>query len=154
MLKPADHPLIKCFVSLLSCMYNFLLKHSQVICLTIVQLSTPSRMFTEISGRSCCQPKSDRLLTCCYLVEVFPSCNDSDVSNPNTNAFNNTCCVLWPPGWALWNHPDSVPPSLKQGLTDAHCKLSDYYYKIDTSPYYLWSSRECYKLSCAIYMYL
>ncbi|KAF8237819.1 hypothetical protein L208DRAFT_1245537 [Tricholoma matsutake] len=36
--------------------------------------------------------------------------------------------------------PDSVPPSLKQGLTDAHCKLSDYYYKIDTSPYYLWSS--------------
>ena len=27
--------------------------------------------------------------------------------------------------------PDSVPPSLKQGLTDAHRKLSDYYYKID-----------------------
>ena len=46
--------------------------------------------------------------------------------------------------------PDSVPSSLKQGLTDAHRKLSDYYYKIDTSPYYLWSSRECYKFSCAI----
>jgi len=46
--------------------------------------------------------------------------------------------------------PDSVPPSLKQGLTDAHHKLSDYYYKIDTSPYYLWSSCECYKFSCAI----
>ena len=26
--------------------------------------------------------------------------------------------------------PDSVPPSLKQGLTDAYRKLSDYYYKI------------------------
>ena len=46
--------------------------------------------------------------------------------------------------------PDSVPPSLKQGLTDAHRKLSDYYYKIDTSPYYLWSSCECCKLLCAI----
>ena len=26
--------------------------------------------------------------------------------------------------------PDSIPPSLKQGLTDAHRKLSDYYYII------------------------
>jgi hypothetical protein len=36
--------------------------------------------------------------------------------------------------------PSSVPPSLRKGLTDAHQKLSDYYYKIDQSPYYLWSS--------------
>ena len=56
----------------------------------------------------------------------------------------------------IWDFPDSVPPSLKEGLTDAHHKLSDYYYKIDTSPYYLWSSHECYKFLCAItinYMY-
>ena len=38
--------------------------------------------------------------------------------------------------------PETVPPSLKKGLTDAHHKLSDYYYKIDASPYYLWSSRK------------
>lgn len=38
--------------------------------------------------------------------------------------------------------PDAVSPSLKKGLMDAHLKLSDYYYKIDESPYYLWSSRK------------
>ncbi|KAF8812636.1 hypothetical protein BYT27DRAFT_7086509, partial [Phlegmacium glaucopus] len=38
--------------------------------------------------------------------------------------------------------PDTISPSLKKGLLDAHLKLSDYYYKIDESPYYLWSSRK------------
>jgi hypothetical protein len=38
--------------------------------------------------------------------------------------------------------PDTASPSLKKGLVDAHLKLSDYYYKIDASPYYLWSSRK------------
>jgi hypothetical protein len=37
---------------------------------------------------------------------------------------------------------DTASPSLKKGLVDAHLKLSDYYYKIDASPYYLWSSRK------------
>lgn len=37
--------------------------------------------------------------------------------------------------------PDSVPDQLKLGLTDAHCKLSDYYYKFDESPYYTWAAR-------------
>ncbi len=32
--------------------------------------------------------------------------------------------------------PMSTPPELKQGLLDAHCKLSDYYYKYDESPFY------------------
>ena len=40
--------------------------------------------------------------------------------------------------------PDTASPSLKKGLTDAHLKLSDYYYKIDASPFYLWSSRKFY----------
>jgi hypothetical protein len=33
-------------------------------------------------------------------------------------------------------------PRLIQGLTDAHLKLSEYYYKFDESPFYLWSSRK------------
>jgi hypothetical protein len=38
--------------------------------------------------------------------------------------------------------PDTAAPELKKGLTDAHLKLSDYYYKFDESPYYLWSARK------------
>jgi hypothetical protein len=38
--------------------------------------------------------------------------------------------------------PDNTPARLKLGLTRAHRKLSDYYGKIDDSPYYTWSSRE------------
>ena len=44
----------------------------------------------------------------------------------------------------LSNLPDIVLPSLKKGLMDAHLKLSDYYYKIDASPFYLWSSHKSY----------
>ena len=46
--------------------------------------------------------------------------------------------------------PDTASPSLKKGLTDAHLKLSDYYYKIDASPFYLWSLRKSYIQSILI----
>ena len=36
--------------------------------------------------------------------------------------------------------PNLVSPNLKCGLTDAHCKLSDYYYKYDKSPFYIWAA--------------
>ncbi|KAJ7312326.1 hypothetical protein DFH08DRAFT_717787 [Mycena albidolilacea] len=36
--------------------------------------------------------------------------------------------------------PNTVDITLKQGLIDAHTKLSDYYYKFDTSPYYIWAA--------------
>ena len=36
--------------------------------------------------------------------------------------------------------PDSVPPRIKLGLTDAHRKLSDYYYQFDASPFYIWAA--------------
>ncbi len=35
----------------------------------------------------------------------------------------------------------TTPPELKQGLLDAHRKLSDYYYKYDESPFYTWAAR-------------
>ncbi|KAJ6454388.1 hypothetical protein C8R45DRAFT_944645 [Mycena sanguinolenta] len=36
--------------------------------------------------------------------------------------------------------PSGTEPVLLNGLTAAHNKLSDYYYKFDASPYYLWAS--------------
>jgi hypothetical protein len=38
--------------------------------------------------------------------------------------------------------PDSVSPKVKLGLTDAHRKLSDYYYQFDVSPFYTWAACE------------
>lgn len=35
-----------------------------------------------------------------------------------------------------------LSPQLIQGLSDAHIKLSEYYYKFDQSPFYLWASRK------------
>jgi hypothetical protein len=36
--------------------------------------------------------------------------------------------------------PSSVSLSIKKGLTDAHRKLSDYYYKYNESPFYTWAA--------------
>ncbi|KAG2110194.1 hypothetical protein BD769DRAFT_1365184 [Suillus cothurnatus] len=36
--------------------------------------------------------------------------------------------------------PDSAPVKLWSALTSAHCKLSDYYFKVDESPFYVWAS--------------
>ncbi|KAG1790315.1 uncharacterized protein HD556DRAFT_1216731, partial [Suillus plorans] len=33
--------------------------------------------------------------------------------------------------------PDSAPVKLRSALTSAHRKLSDYYFKIDESPFYV-----------------
>jgi hypothetical protein len=43
----------------------------------------------------------------------------------------------------LHNLPDSVSPNIKLGLTDAHRKLSDYYYQYDSSPFYTWAACTC-----------
>lgn len=42
----------------------------------------------------------------------------------------------------LRNLPNSVSPKIKLGLTDAHRKLSDYYYQYDASPFYTWAACE------------
>ena len=36
--------------------------------------------------------------------------------------------------------PDTVSPNIILGLTDAHRKLSDYYYEFDPSPFYTWAA--------------
>ena len=43
---------------------------------------------------------------------------------------------------ALRGLPDTAPPALRDGLINAHRKLSDYYYKFDESPYYIWAASE------------
>jgi hypothetical protein len=43
----------------------------------------------------------------------------------------------------LCDLPDSVSPNIKMGLTDAHCKLSDYYYQYNASPFYTWAACTC-----------
>jgi hypothetical protein len=35
-----------------------------------------------------------------------------------------------------------LSPQLIQGLSNAHLKLSEYYYKFDESPFYLWASHK------------
>jgi hypothetical protein len=40
----------------------------------------------------------------------------------------------------LKDHTDGIPAALKNGLVDAHDKLSEYFRKTDASPYYLWSA--------------
>ena len=47
--------------------------------------------------------------------------------------------------------PDSVSPNIKLGLTNAHRKLSDYYYQYDASPFYTWAA--CTWTACTITYY-
>jgi hypothetical protein len=43
--------------------------------------------------------------------------------------------------------PKDAPTELVEGLTKAHRKLSDYYYKYDQSPFYIWAARKCFSLA-------
>jgi hypothetical protein len=36
--------------------------------------------------------------------------------------------------------PDSAPTQLRDGLLEAHKKLSEYYYRSDESPFYTWAA--------------
>jgi len=50
--------------------------------------------------------------------------------------------------WGLQEHirstlaelPDSAPTELRDGLVEAHQKLSEYYYRSDESPFYTWAA--------------
>ena len=43
---------------------------------------------------------------------------------------------------ALCSLPDSTSPMIKDGLLAAHQKLSEYYYRFDLSPFYIWAACE------------
>jgi hypothetical protein len=45
---------------------------------------------------------------------------------------------------ALRSLPDSTSSLIKDGLLAAHQKLSEYYYRFDLSPYYIWAACESY----------
>jgi hypothetical protein len=47
-----------------------------------------------------------------------------------------------------------LSPHLIKGLSDAHLKLSEYYYKFDESPFYLWASRRSCLASYTIHIRL
>ena len=44
--------------------------------------------------------------------------------------------------------PNDTMPILREGLLNAHRKLSDYYGKSDESPYYTWAPRTFYTIFC------
>jgi hypothetical protein len=52
--------------------------------------------------------------------------------------------------------PKDASPSLRAALLNSHRKLSDYYYKFDESPYYVWAgckSLWCLTFNSAMLMY-
>jgi hypothetical protein len=52
---------------------------------------------------------------------------------------------------SLANLPNAAPTYLKTAFVKAHWKLSDYYTKLDESPFYIWASCKCLLLSVLIY---
>jgi hypothetical protein len=57
---------------------------------------------------------------------------------------------------ALRSLPDSTSPMIKNGLLAAHQKLSEYYYRFDISPFYIWAARESFHFTtfCCIDLFL
>jgi hypothetical protein len=51
---------------------------------------------------------------------------------------------------ALRSLPDSTSPMIKDGLLAAHQKLSEYYYRFDISPFYIWAARESYPFCISV----
>jgi hypothetical protein len=43
---------------------------------------------------------------------------------------------------SLHSLPHGSSPELREAVLKAHCKLSDYYFKFDQSPFYVWASSE------------
>jgi hypothetical protein len=51
---------------------------------------------------------------------------------------------------ALRSLPDSTSPMIKDGLLAAHQKLSEYYYRFDISPFYIWAACESYPFCISV----
>jgi hypothetical protein len=51
---------------------------------------------------------------------------------------------------ALRSLPDSTSPMIKDGLLAAHQKLSEYYYRFDISPFYIWAAHESYPFCISV----
>jgi hypothetical protein len=67
----------------------------------------------------------------------------SMTSKPMLSSTHSTFCGLQRTlKKKLENLPNDSPSELVQGLTEAHRKLSDYYWKYDHSPFYIWATCE------------
>jgi hypothetical protein len=47
----------------------------------------------------------------------------------------------------IWDLPNDAPPHFRAALLSCHQKLSDYYYKFDESPYYVWGGCKLHTLN-------
>ncbi|KAJ6593260.1 hypothetical protein B0H19DRAFT_15906 [Mycena capillaripes] len=76
------------------------------------------------------------------MVEVLPYHYYPYVHQQTPRALVHPHHLLWTSRdlrTSIKDLPISTPSVLRNGLFDAHRKLSDYYYKMDQSPYYTWA---------------
>ncbi|KAF7344711.1 TY3B-TY3B protein [Mycena venus] len=77
------------------------------------------------------------------LAEILPYRDHIDLHHKAANAFVHSRRFPRPSEdlrTSLKQLPFSTPSVLRNGLIEAHRKLSDYYYKMDQSPYYTWAA--------------
>lgn len=49
--------------------------------------------------------------------------------------------------------PSGIDPCIRNGLVAAHQKLSEYYYRFDQSPFYIWAARTSISFSIVPYLH-
>lgn len=54
---------------------------------------------------------------------------------------------------SLHTLPSGIDPFIRNGLVAAHQKLSEYYYRFDQSPFYVWAARMCISISVVLDLY-
>jgi hypothetical protein len=136
----STHQMLRMYCFLFFFGFEFLLIIFQAARLTTILLLTPSLMSIETFGHICSQMRNGKRTD---WLKSFRAAT-TQMSGTQTLMLSTTHAVLRGLQEDICNIlrglPDTVPPCLKKGLTDVHLKLSTYYYKIDESPFYLWSS--------------
>ncbi|KAJ6556718.1 hypothetical protein B0H10DRAFT_1203841 [Mycena sp. CBHHK59/15] len=74
------------------------------------------------------------------LARGIPLRNDKNVYDPAANGHRRLSLASNAPEESNCDVATRCRPALRQGLVDAHRKLSDYYTKFDQSHYYSWAT--------------